>query len=152
MAHIIRVQQEDFSVGEEYERLSQDPAAGAVATFVGKVRNHNLGEPVSGLALEHYPGMTEKVLEDICDQAASKWPLLQICVIHRVGRIRTGEQIVFVGVSSAHRNAAFAACEFIMDILKTKVPFWKKEWADTGDRWLDSRESDHQAAQRWEEN
>lgn len=126
----VSVQIEDFSVEQEYQRLSEGAAAGAVVTFVGKVRDMNLGDNVIGLHLEHYPGMTEKSLSDICDQAESRWPLLGVRVIHRVGDMDSGDQIVFVGVSSAHRGAAFDACEFIMDYLKTQAPFWKKRAYD----------------------
>ncbi len=122
----VSVQVEDFSVDHEYQRLSEGTAAGAVVTFIGKVRDMNLGDNVVGLHLEHYPGMTEKSLSDICDQAESRWPLLGVRVIHRVGDMDSGDQIVFVGVSSAHRGAAFDACEFIMDYLKTKAPFGRK--------------------------
>lgn len=122
----VSVQVEDFSVDQEYQRLSKGTAAGAVVTFIGKVRDMNLGDNVIGLHLEHYPGMTEKSLSDICEEAEARWPLLGVRVIHRVGDMDSGDQIVFVGVSSAHRGAAFDACEFIMDYLKTKAPFWKK--------------------------
>lgn len=122
----VSVQVEDFSVDQEYQRLSEGTAAGAVVTFIGKVRDMNLGDNVIGLHLEHYPGMTEKSLSDICEEAEARWPLLGVRVIHRVGDMDSGDQIVFVGVSSAHRGAAFDACEFIMDYLKTKAPFWKK--------------------------
>jgi len=145
----VSVQIEDFSVDREYQRLSEETAVGAVVTFIGKVRDMNLGDNVIGLHLEHYPGMTEKSLSDICDQAESRWPLLGVRVIHRVGDLNSGEQIVFVGVSSAHRGAAFDACEFIMDYLKTKAPFWKKERTINEERWIESRDTDHQAAQRW---
>ncbi len=120
-----------------------------MVTFVGKVRDMNLGDKVIGLSLEHYPGMTEKSLSEICDQAQTRWPLLSVRVIHRVGDLKLGDQIVFVGVSSAHRGAAFEACEFIMDFLKTKAPFWKKERTSEQTRWVESRESDNKAAQRW---
>ncbi|TOG16859.1 molybdopterin synthase catalytic subunit [Vibrio parahaemolyticus] len=146
----VSVQVEDFSVDQEYQRLSEGTAAGAVVTFIGKVRDMNLGYNVIGLHLEHYPGMTEKSLSDICDEAEARWPLLGVRVIHRVGDMDSGDQIVFVGVSSAHRGAAFDACEFIMDYLKTKAPFWKKERTTNEDRWIESRDTDHQAAQRWE--
>ena len=122
----VSVQVEDFSLNDEYERLAEGTSAGAVVTFVGKVRDMNLGDNVTGLSLEHYPGMTEKALGEICDEAEQRWPLLKIRVIHRVGDLDIGDQIVFVGVSSAHRGAAFEACEFVMDYLKTKAPFWKK--------------------------
>lgn len=118
-------------------------------TFVGKVRDMNLGDEVIGLSLEHYPGMTEKALAEICDQAEQRWPLLDIRVIHRVGDLDIGDQIVFVGVSSAHRGAAFEACEFVMDYLKTKAPFWKKERTSESTRWVESRDSDAKAAERW---
>lgn len=145
----IAVRQDDFSVADEYAWLSREASAGAVVTFVGKVRDRNLGDEVTGLALEHYPGMTEKALGDICDEAGRRWPLASVSVIHRVGELACGDQIVFVGVSSAHRHASFEACEFIMDYLKTRAPFWKKEQAGGESRWIDSRDSDHQAARRW---
>ncbi|WP_394239991.1 molybdopterin synthase catalytic subunit MoaE [Vibrio astriarenae] len=145
----ISVQAADFSVGDEYQALAQGTAAGAVVTFVGKVRDMNLGDEVTGLSLEHYPGMTEKALAEICDQAEQRWPLLDIRVIHRVGDLDIGDQIVFVGVSSAHRGAAFEACEFVMDYLKTKAPFWKKERTSNSTRWVESRDSDAKAAERW---
>ncbi|QIA63865.1 molybdopterin synthase catalytic subunit MoaE [Vibrio astriarenae] len=145
----ISVQAADFSVGDEYQALAQGTAAGAVVTFVGKVRDMNLGDEVTGLSLEHYPGMTEKALAEICDQAEQRWPLLDIRVIHRVGDLDIGDQIVFVGVSSAHRDAAFEACEFVMDYLKTKAPFWKKERTSESTRWVESRDSDAKAAERW---
>ncbi|MCW8332781.1 molybdopterin synthase catalytic subunit MoaE [Vibrio paucivorans] len=146
----VSVQYEDFSLAQEYDQLAQGTSAGAVVTFVGKVRDMNLGDDVTGLSLEHYPGMTEKSLLEICDQAESRWPLLNIRVIHRVGDLDIGDQIVFVGVSSAHRGAAFEACEFVMDYLKTKAPFWKKERTTESTRWVESRDSDATAAQRWE--
>ncbi|WP_159651548.1 molybdopterin synthase catalytic subunit MoaE [Vibrio atypicus] len=145
----VSVQVEDFSVGAEYEALAEGTAAGAVVTFVGKVRDMNLGDNVTGLSLEHYPGMTEKALAEICDQAEQRWPLLNVRVIHRVGDLDIGDQIVFVGVSSAHRGAAFEACEFVMDYLKTKAPFWKKERTTEATRWVESRDSDAKAAERW---
>lgn len=145
----VSVQFEDFSVGAEYEALARGTASGAVVTFVGKVRDMNLCDNVTGLSLEHYPGMTEKALGEICQQAEQRWPLLDVRVIHRVGDLDIGDQIVFVGVSSAHRGAAFEACEFIMDYLKTKAPFWKKERTTEETRWVESRESDAKAAERW---
>ncbi|ASU22625.1 molybdopterin synthase catalytic subunit [Vibrio qinghaiensis] len=145
----ISVQISDFSVDAEYRDLSQGSSAGAVVTFIGKVRDMNLGDNVIGLTLEHYPGMTEKALSDICDQAQARWPVQKIRVIHRIGDLDIGDQIVFVGVSSPHRGAAFEACEFIMDYLKAKAPFWKKERTTEQTRWVESRDSDAQAAQRW---
>ncbi|MBN3574456.1 molybdopterin synthase catalytic subunit MoaE [Vibrio neptunius] len=149
MMERVSVQFEDFSVGAEYEALALGTASGAVVTFVGKVRDMNLGDKVTGLSLEHYPGMTEKALDEICQKAEQRWPLLDVRVIHRVGDLNIGDQIVFVGVSSAHRGAAFEACEFIMDYLKTQAPFWKKERTTEETRWVESRESDTKAAERW---
>lgn len=149
MNSYVSVQAEDFSVAQEYEALSSGTDAGAVVTFIGKVRDMNLGDHVTGLHLEHYPGMTEKSLNEICDEAKSRWPLLQLRLIHRIGDLDIGDQVVFVGVSSAHRSASFEACEFVMDYLKTKAPFWKKERTTDGTRWIDSRDSDAKAAQRW---
>ncbi|OIQ25899.1 molybdopterin synthase catalytic subunit MoaE [uncultured Vibrio sp.] len=149
MDNRVSVQAADFSVSDEYEFLAEGSQSGAVVTFIGKVRDMNLGDNVTGLSLEHYPGMTEKALLDICDQAESRWPLLKLRVIHRIGDLDIGDQIVFVGVSSAHRGAAFEACEFIMDYLKTKAPFWKKERTTETTRWVESRDSDAKAAERW---
>ncbi|WP_347253039.1 molybdopterin synthase catalytic subunit MoaE [Leminorella grimontii] len=138
-----------FSVGEEYQWLSQCDDDGAVVTFTGKVRNHNLGDSVSALTLEHYPGMTEKSLAEIVVAARERWPLQRVSVNHRVGELFPGDEIVFVGVTSAHRGSAFDAAEFIMDYLKTKAPFWKREATQEGDRWVESRDSDREAAERW---
>ncbi|MCM0147458.1 molybdopterin synthase catalytic subunit MoaE [Photobacterium galatheae] len=146
---IVRVQHDDFDVGDEYNALAQTTQAGAIVTFTGKVRDMNLGESVTSLTLEHYPGMTEKSLASIIVQAKSRWPLFSVTVIHRIGHLSSGDQIVFVGVSSAHRGAAFQACEFIMDYLKTEAPFWKKEVREGQSTWVDARESDHQARERW---
>lgn len=150
MATQIRVGAAPFSMAEEYAWLSTSDADGAVVTFTGKVRNHNLGDSVAALTLEHYPGMTEKALQAIVDEARSRWPLQRVSVIHRIGELFPGDEIVFVGVTSAHRGSAFAAAEFIMDYLKTRAPFWKREATAQGDRWVDARDSDHQAAQRWD--
>ncbi len=149
---MISVQEADFSVAEEYEHLAQDTSAGAVVTFIGKVRDFNQGDDVTGLSLEHYPGMTEKSLEKIVEQANERWPLIATRVIHRVGDLELGDQIVFVGVSSAHRGAAFQACEFIMDYLKTQAPFWKKERTAEATRWVDARDTDTSAADRWNQD
>ncbi|RJG48494.1 molybdopterin synthase catalytic subunit MoaE [Motilimonas pumila] len=148
---MIKVQQQDFDIQHEYQALAKDSQAGAIVTFVGLVRDMNLGKQVQGLELEHYPGMTEQSLRTIVQQAKTRWQLLQCRVIHRVGKLALNEQIVYVGVSSAHRGDAFAACEFIMDYLKTQAPFWKKEHTDEGANWLDARESDDQAAERWQQ-
>jgi molybdopterin synthase catalytic subunit len=145
-----RVQEGDFDVGKELDSLTRGRRdVGAVASFVGLVRDANDGANVSGLTLEHYPGMTEKALEDICAQARARWDLIDTLVIHRVGALKPGDRIVLVGVSSAHRGEAFAACEFIMDYLKTRAPFWKREDTPGGSRWLEARASDDSAADRW---
>lgn len=156
----VSVQQADFDVGAEIAALSAgDDEAGAVASFVGLVRADKLAEPklgaggtaaVQAMTLEYYPGMTEAALAEIVAQAKTRWQLRRVRVIHRVGRLLPGERIVFVGVSSAHRQDAFAACEFIMDYLKTRAPFWKKEETPAGARWVDARESDDVAAARWQ--
>lgn len=138
-----------FNVGEEYHWLAQSDADGAVVTFTGKVRNHNLGSHVTALTLEHYPGMTEKALSEIVEQARARWPLQSVSVYHRVGPMYPGDEIVFVGVTSDHRGMAFEANEFIMDQLKTRAPFWKREATEEGDRWVDARDSDKVAAARW---
>lgn len=146
-----RVQAEAFDAGLEIAALSQGRRdVGAVATFIGYVRDLNEGAGVSRMTLEHYPGMTERALEDICDEALRRWDLLDLRVVHRVGALEPGEPIVLVAVSSAHRGEAFAACEFVMDYLKTKAPFWKKEETPGGARWVEARASDDDAAARWE--
>ncbi len=147
----IRVQEADFDLSTEVAALRGDDACvGAVVSFVGLVRDTNLGDGVSSMFLEHYPGMTEKALEQIVTQAQQRWDILGARVVHRVGELAPGDQIVLVAVSSLHRGEAFAACEFIMDYLKTQAPFWKREDTPQGARWVDARESDDQAAQRWE--
>lgn len=146
---MIRVQTADFNVPDEYQRISQDNSDGAVVTFIGKVRDFNDGSAVTDLTLEHYPGMTEAVLEQLEAQARERWPLNQVTIIHRVGKMLLGEQIVFIGVSSAHRKAAFAACEFLIDFLKTKAPFWKLEVGEQGASWVEARDADEQAAGIW---
>ncbi|MBP8120715.1 MAG: molybdopterin synthase catalytic subunit MoaE [Burkholderiales bacterium] len=146
----IKVQHEDFDVGAEMIALRAGNASiGAIASFVGLVRDVNAGDGVSTLTLEHYPGMTEKALADIATQAMARWEVLGCTVIHRVGELKPCDQIVLVIVASGHRGHAFQACEFIMDFLKTRAPFWKKERTADGDRWVDSRESDDAAARRW---
>ena len=152
-ADLIDIREADFDVGAETAALTAgDPAAGAVATFVGLVRDRNDGSGPGGVAamsLEHYPGMTEKALAGIVEEARGRWDIFRVRVIHRVGDLNPGDRIVYVGVSSAHRGEAFAACEFIMDFLKTRAPFWKKEQTPDGARWVDARESDDKAAERW---
>jgi len=146
----VRVQAADFDVGAELEALrAADPRVGAVAAFVGTVRDLNDGADVAALTLEHYPGMTEQALEDICAQAHARWDLIGTLVVHRVGPLRPADRIVLVGVTSAHRGEAFAACEFVMDYLKTRAPFWKKERTAEGERWVEARDSDDAAAARW---
>lgn len=146
----IRVQEAPFDAGREIEALTRGRRdVGAVATFVGLVRDLNEGAPVSRMTLEHYPGMTEQALGDICAEAARRWSILDTCVIHRVGSLEPGDAIVLVAVSSGHRGEAFAACEFIMDYLKTRAPFWKKESTPSGERWVEARATDDKAAARW---
>jgi molybdopterin synthase catalytic subunit len=146
----VRVQAEDFDTGRELEALTRGRVdAGAVASFVGLVRDANDGTAVKSMTLEHYPGMTEKALEDICAQAMSRWDLIDTLVVHRIGTLKPGDRIVLVGVSSAHRGEAFAACEFIMDYLKTRAPFWKREETPQGARWVEARTTDDAAADRW---
>lgn len=148
---MIRVQTAVFDAGVELNALhAANQGVGAVAGFVGYVRDYNEGAEVAGMFLEHYPGMTEKALEKIVEEARTRWPLLNAMVIHRVGDLAPGEPIVFVGIASAHRQAAFDACSFIMDYLKTRAPFWKREATPAGERWVDDREGDHAAAARWQ--
>ena len=146
----IRVQTEAFDAGAVIEGLrAGNPAIGAIATFIGLVRDLNEGERVATMTLEHYPGMTEKALEAIVAEARERWDLVDVVVVHRVGELRPTDPIVLVAVASAHRGDAFQACEFIMDYLKTRAPFWKKESGSRGSTWVDSRESDAEAAGRW---
>ena len=155
----VSVQQADFDAGAEIAMLSNGrEEVGAVASFVGLVRADKVLEPVGAgataavraMTLEHYPGMTEKALEAIVTEARGRWDIYDVRVIHRVGRLLPGDRIVLVAVASAHRGEAFAACEFIMDYLKTRATFWKKEETPEGGRWVDARESDDHAAGRWE--
>ena len=146
----VRVQNEDFDVGAEISALRRaDARVGAVASFVGVVRDMNEGGTVEEMTLEHYPGMTERSIEEIIAQAHGRWKIYDALVVHRVGTLKTTDQIVLVVVTSAHRADAFAACEFIMDYLKTRAPFWKKEKTPSGARWVDARVSDDIAAERW---
>jgi molybdopterin synthase catalytic subunit len=126
-----------------------DPAIGAVVTFIGQMRDINDGERVQALYLEHYPGMTEHALQQIVEEAGQRWQIQHCCVVHRVGALLPSDPIVLVAVASQHRKEAFQACEFIIDYLKTKAPFWKKETTATGERWVDARESDDAAMLRW---
>ena len=146
----IRIQEQDFDLTTEVKALREgDPRVGAVVTFVGTVRDMNDGSQVKGMTLEHYPGMTEKSLGEIIQQARGRWDLYRILVIHRVGPLLPEDQIVLVAVTSAHRGEAFAACEFIMDYLKTAAPFWKKEDTPEGSKWVDARVTDDAAMARW---
>ncbi len=150
----VSVQEADFDAGAEIAALSAGREdVGAVASFVGLVRSdkavEKIGAGVTAMILEHYPGMTETALEDIVKEARQRWEFFDARVIHRVGRLLPGDRIVLVAVASAHRGEAFAACEFIMDYLKTRAPFWKKEQTPDGGRWVDARESDDHAARRW---
>ena len=148
----VRVQREDFDAGAEITRLrAADPRIGAVAAFIGVARDMNEGDAVATLTLEHYPGMTERALEEICTQARQRWQVAEVLVVHRIGELRPTDQIVLVVVTSAHRGEAFAACQFVMDYLKTEAPFWKKEATAAGARWVDARDSDSDARERWKE-
>jgi molybdopterin synthase catalytic subunit len=150
MTFSISVQTQDFDVGREYAELTAgDTAAGAVVFFVGRVRDLNNARDVTSMSLEHYPGMTEKILQQIMDETKTRWDLIAAHVVHRVGELQMGDQIVFVGVTSAHREHAFQAAEFLMDYLKTRAPFWKKE-STTGEvTWVDAKEGDEVRARRW---
>ena len=146
----ISVQTEDFDLGAECAAITRGRSdIGALASFVGLVRDSNDGAGISRMTLEHYPGMTEQSLAEIVEQARGRWDVMDATVIHRVGELKPGDNIVLVVVASAHRGDAFAACEFIMDYLKTRAPFWKKEKTPEGERWVDARESDDESAARW---
>ena len=149
----ISIQEADFDLNAELTALrAGDARIGALVSFVGLVRDMNAGSGVSEMTLEHYPGMTEKALATIVAEASGRWDIYGSRIIHRVGPLRPCDQIVLVAVTSAHRGEAFAACEFIMDYLKTRAPFWKKEVTPDGERWVDARDSDDSAALRWEKN
>lgn len=146
----IVVQTEPFDLGAEVDAMRAGRTdIGAVASFVGLARDMNEGSGVAAMTLEHYPGMTEKALKEVVDSARARWTLQDVTVIHRVGRLLPGDPIVLVAVASRHRGEAFAACEYIMDFLKTQAPFWKKEETPEGERWVEARESDDAAAARW---
>jgi molybdopterin synthase catalytic subunit len=146
----VRIQAEDFDLSTEVAQLrAANPKVGAVVTFVGTVRDLNEGDSVAGMELEHYPGMTEQSIAAIIGQARQRWPVSGALVIHRIGPLKPMEQIVLVAVMGAHRGEAFAACEFIIDYLKTEAPFWKKEHTPAGARWVDARVSDDAALQKW---
>jgi molybdopterin synthase catalytic subunit len=146
----VTVQNQPFdSAAEQAAVRGSDPGIGALVSFVGLMRDINDGDRVERMTLEHYPGMTEKALAAIVDEACERWPLAGVRVVHRVGEMRPTDPIVLVVVASAHRGAAFAACEFIMDYLKNRAPFWKKEYTADGERWVAQRDSDQAAAGRW---
>lgn len=151
--HKISIQSQDFSIGDEVKALEEHNLTdGAVVTFSGRVRNHNNGDDVQGLYIEHYPQMTEKSLTAIAKEAQQRWQINRVTIIHRIGQLAIGEQIVFVGVTSPHRVDAFQAAEFIMDFLKVKAPFWKKEMTANGNKWLDSKQSDVEKSNHWLNN
>lgn len=150
MSFSIAIQTQDFDVGSEYGALiSDDTAAGAVVFFVGRVRDTNYARDVKSLSLEYYPGMTEKMLQQILDEAKSRWELIAARIVHRVGEFQVSDQIVFVGVTSVHREHAFQAAEFLMDFLKTQAPFWKKELTGRGALWVEENSKDVDASRRW---
>lgn len=147
---MIRVQTNDFDPGEEIARLSAGrDDIGAVVSFVGLVRGESHGEKLVNMTLEHFPGMTERELERIADEARARWSLQGVSVVHRIGELKPGERIVLVVTAAAHRRAAFEAAEFLMDYLKTKAPFWKRELRTSGEHWVEARGSDDEAAARW---
>jgi molybdopterin synthase catalytic subunit len=147
---VVKVQTDDFDVAQVLADLRNNkPQVGAIVSFIGLVRDINDGADVSTLTLEHYPEMTEKALQSIVDEAKQRWDVMDAVVIHRVGTLLPTDQIVLVAISSAHRQAAFSACEFIMDYLKTQAPFWKKETNNQGARWVEAKASDDEAKARW---
>jgi molybdopterin synthase catalytic subunit len=147
----VRIQTEDFDLSQEIKQLrAGDARVGAVASFVGTVRDRNDGSKVAAMTLEHYPGMTEKSLEEIIEKAKARWDIFDVLIIHRVGPLNIEDQIVLTAVTSAHRGEAFAACEYVMDYLKTLAPFWKKEDTPEGARWVDARLSDDEALKKWQ--
>ena len=150
---MIRVQAEDFDIGAEMENIaSRSTGIGGIASFVGVVRDMAGGKGTSAMTLEHYPGMTERMLREIDEEACRRWPLEASLVIHRYGRLEPGDRIVLVVTASAHRAAALESCAFLIDWLKTKAPFWKLEKTPDGARWVEARSSDDEAAARWEKN
>lgn len=151
MSFSINIQTQDFDVGREYaELITSDITAGAVVFFVGRVRDMNHARNVKSMSLEHYPGMTENILQEILDEAKGRWELISARIVHRVGELQLGDQIVFVGVTSVHREHAFQAAEFLMDFLKTRAPFWKKELTqEEGAVWVEANKKDDEAVGRW---
>lgn len=150
MPFSIAVQTQDFDVGHEYaDLIANDTSAGAVVFFIGRVRDMNHACDVKSMSLEHYPGMTENILQKILEEAKRRWGLIAARIVHRVGELQVGDQIVFVGVASVHREHAFQAAEFLMDFLKTRAPFWKKEITSQGAIWVEENVKDAEAIQRW---
>lgn len=148
---MISVQTEDFDQAREYQALRDSGShTGAIVTFTGLVRDHGERQGVTGLYLEHYPGMTERVIRQLVEEARQRWDIGQVRIIHRVGTLALQDQIVFVGVSSAHRQDAFAACEYLMDALKTSAPFWKKELTEDGGVWVEQKAADVERARAWQ--
>lgn len=149
---MILVQEEDFDPGTELAKLTDGkPHIGGLCSFIGLVRDMAGDEAIGAMTLEHYPGMTEKQLADIEAEAHKRWPLDGTLIIHRYGRLEPGDRIVLVAAASAHREAAFDACHFLIDWLKTQAPFWKKEQTNQGDQWVDAKDSDDKAAERWQQ-
>lgn len=149
----VGVQQADFDIANEYQLMREgNQQDGAIVFFTGLVRDFNQGNDVTGLFLEHYPGMTEKALQSIVDAAKARWPINRVRVIHRIGQLYLSDQIVYVAVSGKHREASFDACRFIMDYLKNQAPFWKKETTKQGDVWVTALEKDKTAMEKWDEN
>lgn len=147
----ILIQKEDFSINHEYDFLTNSaPQSGAVVNFIGRVREFSEQSNVTGLLLEHYPGMTEKSIMKIIEKARQRWSIERVSVIHRIGKLLLEDNIVYVGVSSAHRDTAFEVCRFIMDYLKTEAPFWKKEITSEGEVWVEAREKDKKAREQWD--
>ncbi len=147
---MISIQPGDFDAAAEYQALRDSGAGtGAIVTFTGLVRDSGDKPDVRGLYLEHYPGMTETVIKDLIQQAGERWDVREARVIHRIGHLELNDQIVFVGVASAHRSDSFSACQFLMDALKTSAPFWKKEIMDKGEHWVEQKASDRQQANEW---
>ncbi|MFT7110514.1 MAG: molybdopterin synthase catalytic subunit [Psychrobacter glaciei] len=149
----VGVQQADFDIANEYQLMREgNQQDGAIVFFTGLVRDFNQGNDVTGLFLEHYPGMTEKALQSIVDTAKARWPINRVRVIHRIGQLYLSDQIVYVAVSGKHREASFDACRFIMDYLKNQAPFWKKETTKQGDVWVTALEKDKTAMEKWDKN
>jgi molybdopterin synthase catalytic subunit len=149
----VGVEQADFDIAHEYQLMREgNQQDGAIVFFTGLVRDFNQGNDVTGLFLEHYPGMTEKALQSIVDAAKARWPINRVRVIHRIGQLYLSDQIVYVAVSGKHREASFDACRFIMDYLKNQAPFWKKETTKQGDVWVTALEKDKTAMEKWDEN